>query len=165
LGEADGALDDQAEVGDPLAEILQGSAFRGVTMHLIDPGLDRAVARPGRELDLLSEAHLESPERGGIQAEHETVIRIRGCGRGGGGRGLESVTPERGSGQKRSLGERSAAGERFRRRIHESKIWNKAGKAIADLHRGASEGFSHVAESWRFISAGQAGSWGWRSQF
>jgi len=60
LGKSDGALHDEAEVGDAFAEIFQRSAFRGVPVHLVEPGLDRAVARLRGELDLFGKAHLES---------------------------------------------------------------------------------------------------------
>lgn len=68
LREADGALDGQAGVGDPLADIGERTARLLVRLNVADPGFDAVVAGPGREIDLLGEREFLPADGAGVEA-------------------------------------------------------------------------------------------------
>lgn len=81
LEEADGALDAQAEVVDPLAQVGERAAVGDVAVELADPGLDAVVAGLGCDRHLLGKRKLLSLEGAGVEAVAERLVG-RPIGRG-----------------------------------------------------------------------------------
>ena len=96
-GEADGAFDLEAEVGDLLAEVLEVAALLDEVLQLADPRLDGVVAGLGGQLGLLVDRDFLSADGAGVERVAERLGRFGG--RGGRGQGGGAATAAGGHGE------------------------------------------------------------------
>jgi hypothetical protein len=111
LGEADGAFDRHAVVGDPLGQVLERTALVDEGVDLADPRLDGAVAGLGGDVDLLGDGEVVAADRAGVEAVAERLV---GGGVLLGGHGL---LQEWDGGQRRRRGDRGAQGAAARQQV------------------------------------------------
>ena len=71
--EADRTLDADARIAEPLTQVFERTARRGVPLQLVDPGFHGLVAGLGRDRDFLDDRQLLPANRARVEAEQKPI--------------------------------------------------------------------------------------------